>query len=118
MSQHSSLRAGRRAKQHRSVLKRFERMKILQEKGEWKEGDSVFGIPKVKTLRIKLKKEKAAEAAKPEENAAATTAAPQAPAEKGTAKSAAVKPAAVKPAAAKAAAPAKEAPKKEAKKEK
>ena len=104
MSQHSSLRSGRRSKQHRSVLKRLERLKTLREKDGWKEGESVFGIPKVKTLRIKLKKEKAAEA-KPEE-AAATT--PQA-AEKGAPKAAA--------AGAKSAAPAKEAaPKKEAKK--
>ena len=105
MSQHSSLRAGRRGKQHRSVLKRLERLKTLHEKDQWKEGESVFGIPKVKTLRIKLKKEKAAE--KPEEAAAATTAAPAA-SEKGAAKTTAAKPA-----------PAKEAaPKKEAKKEK
>ena len=107
MSQHSSLRSGRRSKQHRSVLKRFERLKTLREKDEWKEGGSVFGIPKVKTLRIKLKKEKAAEA-KPEEAAAAPLAAPATP-EKGAPKAAAAKPAA----------PAKEAaPKKEAKKEK
>ena len=110
MSQHSSLRAGRRAKQHRSVLKRFERIKTLQEKEAWKEGQSIFGIPKVKTLRIKVKKEKAAEtaAAKPEEAAAATAATPASPG-KG----------AVKAAAKPAASPAKEAaPKKEAKKEK
>ena len=62
MSQHSSLRGGRGTKRHRSVLKRFERLQALQEKGEWKEGGSIFGLPKVKTLRIKVKKEKAAEA--------------------------------------------------------
>ena len=107
MSQHSSLRSGRRSKQHRSVLKRLERLKTLREKDGWKEGESVFGIPKVKTLRIKLKKEKAAEA-KPEEAAAAAATTPQA-AEKGAPKAAA--------AGAKSAAPAKEAaPKKEAKK--
>ena len=107
MSQHSSLRAGRRSKQHRSVLKRFERLKTLKEKEAWREGMSVFGIPKVKTVRIKVKKEKAAEAAKPEEAAATPTAAAPQATEKGAPKGQAAKPQA----------PAKEAtPKKEAKK--
>jgi len=29
------------------------------EKKSWKEGDDVFGLPKMKTVRIKIKKEKA-----------------------------------------------------------
>ena len=112
MSQHPSLRIGRRSKQHRSVLKRYERLQTLKGKEEWKEGESVFGLPKVKTLRIKIKKEKAAETAATPGTEAATAAAagtaaqPQAPA-KGAAKEAAK--AAPKEAA---------APKKEAKKEK
>ena len=110
MSQHSSLRAGRRSKQHRSVLKRYERLKTLKEKNEWQEGTSVFGIPKVKTLRIKVKKEKAE--AKPEDAAAAATAGASAAAEKGAPKAQAGKPAA----AAKAPAAKEAAPKKEAKK--
>ena len=111
MSQHSSLRSGRRAKQHRSVLKRYERLQALQAKEAWKEGESVFGLPKVKTLRIKLKKEKAAEAPVAE-GAAATTPAG------GT--TAAKAPVAAKTAPAAKGTPAKEtaAPKKEAKKEK
>lgn len=44
---------------HRSVLKRFERIKVLKEKDKWKEEDSVFGLPKLKIIRIKIKKEKA-----------------------------------------------------------
>ena len=61
MTQHSSLKSGRRRKQHRSVLKRFERIAILKEKKEWNGENPVFGIPKVKTIRIiKVKKEKAA----------------------------------------------------------
>ena len=111
MSQHSSLRIGRRSKQHRSVLKRYERLQTLQGKEEWKEGDSVLGLPKVKTLRIRIKKEKAAEtAAVPGTEAPAATAGaaaqPQAPA-KGAVKEAAK--AAPKEAA---------SPKKEVKKEK
>lgn len=60
MTQHSSLKMGRGRKRHRSVLKRFERVKILKDKKEWEEEKSVFGLPKVKTIRIKIKKEKAA----------------------------------------------------------
>jgi hypothetical protein len=36
----------------------------MLEKETWKEGDGVYGLPKIKTIRIKIKKEKAAE--KPE----------------------------------------------------
>jgi small basic protein (TIGR04137 family) len=46
-------------KKQRSVLKRAERIKLMMEKGQWKEGNKVFGLPKIKTLRIKIKKEKA-----------------------------------------------------------
>lgn len=81
MSQHSSLKSGRKRKRHRSVLKRFERLKILEEKKEWKDGDPIFGLPKVKTVRIRMKKEKAAEE-KPAEGGAKTetAAAPGTPA--------------------------------------
>jgi small basic protein (TIGR04137 family) len=63
MSQHPSLKSSSKSSQHRSVLKRFERIKILKEQEKWKAGNSVFGLPKVKTLRFKIKKEKAAPAA-------------------------------------------------------
>lgn len=56
MSQHRSLKSASRDKGIRSVLKRFEKIKTLLEKGKWKEGDSVFGLPKVKVMRLKLKK--------------------------------------------------------------
>jgi len=58
MSQHRSLKSTAKDKKQRSVLGRLEQLKILKEKGEWKEGDSAFGLPKVKVLRLKLKKEK------------------------------------------------------------
>jgi len=51
-------------RRHRSVLKRLERIRILKERGEWKEGYSFFGLPKIKTQKIKVKKEKVE---KPEE---------------------------------------------------
>ncbi|MFH1655524.1 MAG: small basic protein [Candidatus Omnitrophota bacterium] len=68
MSIHPSLRGADKDKQQRSVLKRIERIKYLIGKGLWKEGDAVFGLPKIKVIKIKFKKEKAE---KPEEGAAA-----------------------------------------------
>jgi len=58
MSIHPSLTISEKDKNVRSVLKRTERIRQMQEKGKWKEGDSVYGLPKIKTLRIKIKKEK------------------------------------------------------------
>ena len=63
MSIHPSLSGSSKDQKTRSVLKRAERLKILMEKGEWKEGQTIFGLPKLKILRmIKIKKEKAAPA--------------------------------------------------------
>jgi small basic protein (TIGR04137 family) len=61
MSIHPSLSASAQNKKQKSVLKRSERLKKMLEKGSWHEGDSVFGLPKIKTVRIKIKKEKAKE---------------------------------------------------------
>lgn len=58
MSIHPSLASSEKNKKQRSVLKRTERIKTMLEKGKWKEGDKVFGLPKIKTLKIKIKKEK------------------------------------------------------------
>lgn len=62
MSQHRSLKPEDKDKKHKSVLNRFERIKMLKEKGHWEEGNSVFGLPKVKVTKVKLKKEKLKEA--------------------------------------------------------
>jgi small basic protein (TIGR04137 family) len=72
MSIHPSLKVSSAGRKHRSVLKRFERLSILKEKGLLKEEDSVFGMPKLKIIKVKIKKEKAAE--KPAEAGAATPA--------------------------------------------
>lgn len=61
MSIHPSLNLSDKDKKSRSVLKRTERLRTMMEKGQWKEGDPVYGLPKIKTLRIKIKKEKVAE---------------------------------------------------------
>ena len=58
MSIHSSLRGGGKGKKHRSVLKRYERLRVLKDKSLWDETKSVFGIPKVKMQKVKVKKEK------------------------------------------------------------
>ena len=44
----------------RSVLTRAERLERLQEADRWQEGDSVFGLPKVRVQKISLKKKKKA----------------------------------------------------------
>lgn len=72
MSQHPSLKTSRIGKRHRTVLKRFEKFSALKEKGLLKDEDSVFGMPKLKIIRAKVKKEKAVE--KPEEAAGAVPA--------------------------------------------
>lgn len=68
-------------------MKRTERLKTMLEKKMWKEGDDVFGLPKIKTIRIKIKKEKAekAETAATDATAAAAATPASAPA-KGAAK--------------------------------
>ncbi|OIO37764.1 MAG: hypothetical protein AUJ75_03585 [Candidatus Omnitrophica bacterium CG1_02_49_10] len=58
MSIHPSLSASGKGKRHRSVLKRRERISILKEKEKWSEEQSLFGLPKVKSMKIKIKKEK------------------------------------------------------------
>lgn len=59
MSIHPSLRSSDKDKKARSVLKRTERLRTMLEKGQWKEGDDVYGLPKIKAVRIRIKKEKA-----------------------------------------------------------
>ena len=59
MSIHPSL-TPTKGKKQRSVLKRYERVEDLKQKGKWKEDDSAFGLPKTKILKMKLKKSKAA----------------------------------------------------------
>ena len=80
MSIHRSLKGSEKDKQQRSVLKRIEKIKNLKEKDEWKEGDSVFRLPKIKIVKIKFKKEKPV-AEKTTEETAGTPAEAAAPAE-------------------------------------
>jgi len=66
MSIDKSLRRRTAGSANRSVLTRAERIKKLQEAEKWTDGRSPFGLPKVRVLKIvlkKAKKEKAAEGA-------------------------------------------------------
>lgn len=67
-------------KRHRSVLTRLERVKVLQEKNVLDlEQGTILGLPKVRHLKIRVKKEKAAA------SAVGTTGAVGQPAATGTA---------------------------------
>lgn len=57
----------------RNVFTRVERIKILREEGKWEPTKSVFGIPKVKSVKLKRKGKSEKKAAKAE-TAAATPA--------------------------------------------
>ncbi len=49
MSQHSSFKKGAGStKASQTVLKRFERIDLLKKRGQWKEGQSVWGLMKTK----------------------------------------------------------------------
>ncbi|MGJ8695000.1 MAG: small basic protein [Verrucomicrobiaceae bacterium] len=48
MSKHNSLKRKGGATGKRSVMKRFERIKVLKQRGEWKDGTSPIGLPKTK----------------------------------------------------------------------
>lgn len=95
MSMHPSLKATEKGKKQRSVLKRIERVKSMMDKEKWKEGDDFYHLPKLKTIRIKIKKEKAEKAA---ETTAVEGAAPAAAPAAGKAAPAAGKAAAAAPA--------------------
>ena len=97
MSQHPSLRVDSVGTKHRNVLKRFEKVKKLQAEGKWDTTvNSAYRLPKVKSIKIKVKsgggskEEKAAAAAEATTTGAkATTTAGAAKPAAGAAKSAA-----------------------------
>ena len=91
MTMDKSLRVRSGMTRARSVLTRDERIKQLTDAERWKEGDSPYGLPKVRVykLAMKKKKKKAKEGEEGEEGAAAApaaagkTSAAKAPAAKG-----------------------------------
>jgi len=50
---HRSLKTKGKLSRHRNVLSRRERVEILRKEGKWQEGDSVFGLAKVKHMKEK-----------------------------------------------------------------
>ena len=57
----STLRIKRGGSKLRNVLKRHERLSKMQEDGRWKdETSTVLGMPKVRVLKLSLKKKKKA----------------------------------------------------------
>lgn len=85
-----SLKVKMGAMRSRNVLKRGERLEKLKETERWTEGQSVMGLPKVRVVKISLKKKKKA---KTEEGAAGDKGKPAAGG-KGAAAKPAAKPAA------------------------
>lgn len=56
MSLHKSLRSNSKLERARNVLSREEQIEKLQEDEKWTDGDSVFGLPKVKVETIALRR--------------------------------------------------------------
>lgn len=77
MSIDKSLRRKNQLARARNVLTRAERIKVLQDEERWKEGRSPYGLPKVRVLKVVIKKvKKAKEEEKPGEAPAAEAAKP------------------------------------------
>ncbi len=75
MSIDKSLKMKGKLVRPRNVFTRVERIKMLKEEGKWEPTMSVFGIPKVKSVKIKRKGKSEKKAAKAEAAAEATPAA-------------------------------------------
>ncbi len=57
MSLHSSLKRSSSAGRHRNVLKREERLAKLADDEKWEEEkNSVYGLPKVRSIKMRVKK--------------------------------------------------------------
>ncbi len=79
MSIHPSLKSKGKLKGKRSVLKRSERIQWMMEKKVWDDKRAVFGLPKIKIMKLKAaKKEKKEEKKEDATTPTATTATPTA----------------------------------------
>ncbi len=59
MSIHSSFHTSSNAAKHRNVLSRLERLEKLEAAGRWNSADDgLFGMPKVRSIKVALKKKK------------------------------------------------------------
>jgi small basic protein (TIGR04137 family) len=98
MSMDKSLRVRAGMSRMRSVLTRGERIQKLTDAERWKEGDSPFGLPKVRVYKLEMKKKKK-KAKEDEEGAEGAAAAAPAAGAKGAAAKAPAAAAAKAPAA-------------------
>ena len=73
MSIDKSLKMKGKLVRPRNVFTRIERIKILKGEGKWDPTMSVFGIPKVKSVKIKRKGKSEKKVAKVEAEAAGAT---------------------------------------------
>ncbi|HID77654.1 MAG TPA: small basic protein [Planctomycetaceae bacterium] len=58
MTMDKSLKARRGLIRNRSVLTRAERIERLEQSDRWQQGDSPFGLPKVRVYKVTVKKRK------------------------------------------------------------
>jgi small basic protein (TIGR04137 family) len=82
MSIHKSLVTAGNLRRHRNVLTRAERLELLKKEERWKEGQSIFNLPKVRNIMAKAKKKKEEAAAEGAAAPAAGAAPAAAPAKK------------------------------------
>lgn len=68
-----SLKVKRGMSRVRNVLTRAERLGKLKDVERWKEGDPVLGLPKVRVMKLALKKKKKAKKEEGEEGAEGAT---------------------------------------------
>ena len=85
MTMDKSLRVRAGMTRARSVLTRDERIKRLTDAERWKEGDSPYGLPKVRVYKLAMKKKKKKAKEEGEEGAEGAAAAPAAAAAKAPA---------------------------------
>lgn len=87
MSMDKSLRRKNTLQRARNVLTRGERIKTMQDEERWPDGRSPYGLPKVKVIKVVVKKvKKAKEEEKPAEGEGAAAAAAPAPEKKSAEK--------------------------------
>ena len=66
MSIDKSLRRKNSLQRTRNVLTRGERIKVLKDEERWPDGRSPYGLPKVKVIKVVIKKAKKAKEEKAE----------------------------------------------------